>query len=106
MRSFGSQLIPIRLGFSPKEHDFSCFNVAVMGIKNLRERILLYRFDTRRFKMADAKKYQCEVCGYIYDPAEGDPDNGIAPGTPFEDLPDDWECPLCGVKKDRFKPAE
>ena len=38
-------------------------------------------------------KYQCEPCGYIYDPAEGDPDSGIAPGTPFEDLPDDWTCP-------------
>ena len=40
-------------------------------------------------------KYKCEVCGYIYDPAVGDPDNGIAPGTAFEDLPDDWVCPLC-----------
>ena len=50
------------------------------------------------------KKYQCEPCGYIYDPAIGDPDNGMAPGTPFEALPDDWCCPVCGVPKDMFKP--
>ena len=48
-------------------------------------------------------KYQCGPCGYIYDPAEGDPDSGIAPGTAFEDLPDDWCCPICGVSKDMFE---
>lgn len=47
-------------------------------------------------------KWGCEICGYIYDEALGDPDNGIAPGTLFEDLPDDWECPECGVGKDQF----
>lgn len=47
-------------------------------------------------------KYVCDVCGYVYDPEVGDPDNGIAPGTAFEDLPDDWTCPLCGVGKDQF----
>ena len=52
------------------------------------------------------KKYVCDVCGHVDDPAEGDPDSGIAPGTPFEDLPDDWECPLCGVSKDQFSPME
>ena len=52
------------------------------------------------------KKYVCDVCGHVYDPAEGDPDSGIAPGTPFESLPDDWECPLCGVSKDQFSPRE
>ena len=51
------------------------------------------------------KKYRCTVCDYIYDPAVGDPDSGIAPGTAFEDLPDDWSCPLCGVGKDMFEPA-
>ena len=50
-------------------------------------------------------KYVCDVCGYTYDPATGDPDNGIAPGTPFEELPDDWTCPLCGVGKDDFNKA-
>ncbi len=48
------------------------------------------------------KKYACEVCGWEYDPAMGDPDNGIAPGTDFEELPDDFVCPLCGVGKDMF----
>ena len=48
-------------------------------------------------------KYECMVCGYIYDPAEGDPDSDIAPGTPFGDLPDDWVCPVCGASKDDFE---
>jgi len=52
------------------------------------------------------KKYVCGVCGYIYDPEIGDPANGIAPGIPFESLPDDWTCPECGVGKDQFTPAE
>ena len=51
------------------------------------------------------KKYVCDVCGWEYDPAVGDPENGIEPGTAFEDLPEDWVCPLCGVGKDQFSPA-
>jgi rubredoxin len=49
------------------------------------------------------QKWRCIPCDYTYDPAEGDPDNGIAPGTAFEDLPDDWQCPICGVGKDEFE---
>ena len=52
------------------------------------------------------KKYVCDVCGYVYDPALGDPDNGVAPGTPFEKLPADWTCPLCGVGKENFSPED
>jgi len=48
------------------------------------------------------KKYVCEPCGYVYDPEVGDPDSGIEPGTAFEDLPEDWVCPWCGVGKDEF----
>lgn len=48
-------------------------------------------------------KYRCTVCGYIYDPAKGDPTQKIAPGTPFEKLPDGWVCPDCGVSKDMFE---
>ena len=48
-------------------------------------------------------KYRCIPCGWEYDPAVGDPDNGIQPGTPFEELPDDWACPLCGAGKDAFE---
>lgn len=51
-------------------------------------------------------KYVCEVCGYIYDPAEGDEDNGIAAGTDFDSLPDDWVCPLCGADKSEFTLVE
>ena len=51
-------------------------------------------------------KYVCDVCGYIYDPAVSDPDNGIEPGTAFEDLPEDWLCPLCGVGKDEFSKVD
>jgi len=48
------------------------------------------------------QKYICDICTWVYDPAQGDPDNGVPPGTPFEDLPDDWVCPECGVGKDDF----
>lgn len=51
-------------------------------------------------------KWECEVCGHIYDPAKGDPDSGIAPGTAFEDLPDDWYCPDCGAEKADFTPIK
>ncbi|HAL18127.1 MAG TPA: rubredoxin [Spirochaetaceae bacterium] len=51
-------------------------------------------------------KYACSPCGYIYDPEVGDPDSGIKPGTAFEDLPDDWVCPVCGVSKDMFEKVE
>ena len=48
------------------------------------------------------KQYLCDVCGYIYDAAKGDPDGGIAPGTPWEDIPDDWVCPECGATRAAF----
>ena len=48
------------------------------------------------------KRYRCEICGYVYDPAEGDPDSGIEPGTSFENLPSDYECPLCSAGKEDF----
>ena len=48
------------------------------------------------------QKYRCQVCNYIYDPSNGDPDNGIKPGTAFGDIPDTWVCPVCGVTKDNF----
>ncbi|HUU03814.1 MAG TPA: rubredoxin [Myxococcota bacterium] len=49
------------------------------------------------------EKYTCSVCGYVYDPAKGDPDNGVGPGTEFEDLPDEWVCPVCGADKNLFE---
>ena len=52
------------------------------------------------------KKYECLMCSYIYDPDKGDPDNGVEPGTAFDDLPENWICPECGASKDEFKPVE
>ena len=51
------------------------------------------------------QKYFCNPCGYTYDPEKGDPEHGIAPGTAFEDLPDDWVCPICGIDKSMFQPC-
>lgn len=52
------------------------------------------------------KKYKCSICGYVYDPAKGDANSGVKPGTAFEDLPDDWVCPICGGGKDSFEPVD
>jgi rubredoxin len=52
------------------------------------------------------KKYECTVCGYVYDPEKGDPEADILPGTVFDDLPDDWVCPECGAGKEEFEVAE
>jgi rubredoxin len=52
------------------------------------------------------QQYECTVCGYIYDPAKGDPANGVEPGTPFEEIPDSWVCPVCGAGKEEFNPVE
>ncbi len=52
------------------------------------------------------EKWECIICGYIYDPAEGDPDNDVQPGTAFEKIPDEWVCPECGAGKDDFEKIE
>ena len=49
------------------------------------------------------KKYKCTICGYVYDPEDGDPDGGISPGTPFDEISDNWDCPVCGAPKDDFE---
>ena len=51
-------------------------------------------------------KWVCDVCGWVYDPQAGDPDNGVEPGTDFQDIPDDWLCPECGAEKDQFSPEQ
>lgn len=63
-------------------------------------------FNTVQTERFDMHKYKCEVCGYVYDPSVGDPDNGVGAGTPFEKLPEDWVCPVCGVGKDSFAKVE
>jgi rubredoxin len=57
----------------------------------------------RSTAMAKKTKWRCMVCAYVYDPAVGDPDSGVKPGTPFSALPEDWVCPLCGVGKEEFE---
>ena len=64
---------------------------------------ILYAVQSGGMECFAMKKYVCSVCGYVYDPAVGDPDNGIAAGTAWEDLPEDFVCPLCGVGKDQFE---
>jgi flavin reductase (DIM6/NTAB) family NADH-FMN oxidoreductase RutF/rubredoxin len=59
--------------------------------------------EERRETVPKMAKYECSVCGYIYDPEMGDPEGGIPPGTPFEKLPEDWVCPVCGASKDEFE---
>jgi rubredoxin len=51
-------------------------------------------------------RYVCDICDYVYDPEQGDPENGVEPGTAFEQLPDDWVCPVCGAGKDSFSPEK
>ncbi len=62
--------------------------------------------EERKETVSKMAKYKCTVCGYIYDPELGDPDGGIKPGTPFEEIPDDWVCPVCGASKDQFEKVE
>ena len=62
--------------------------------------------EERKEAVSKMTKYRCTVCGYIYDPQAGDPDGGVKPGTPFEQLPDGWVCPVCGASKDAFEKVE
>ncbi len=62
--------------------------------------------EERKIEAVKAAKYKCTVCGYVYDPELGDPDGGIKPGTPFEEIPDDWVCPVCGAAKSDFEKEE
>jgi len=65
-----------------------------------------YISDIKKSKIKEVKKmdkYVCSVCGYVYEPEKGDPDNGVAPGTKFDDVPDDWVCPICGASKEAFE---
>jgi rubredoxin len=65
-----------------------------------------FRYLHKIYQSFKMKKYRCIVCGFVYDPEEGDPDSGIMPGTPFEEIPDNWSCPVCGVAKADFVPID
>ncbi len=60
-------------------------------------------YQKEEIQPSPSARYLCLICGYVYDQEKGDPDGGIAPGTPFEDIPDTWKCPTCGASKDQFK---
>lgn len=100
LRNAGFEVIDenIRSQWNPEESDLA-------GIPALVEALIGRPVEQEETASASDKpaKYQCGPCGYVYDPAVGDPDNGIAPGTSFEDLPDDWCCPVCSVSKDMFE---
>ena len=66
--------------------------------------ILRKEHDDEMIEEGKMKKWKCSICGYIYDPSKGDPDNGVKPGTAFEEIPEDWVCPTCGATKDMFEP--
>jgi rubredoxin len=73
-----------------KNADFDITELSRITRTHLKRRIMM-------------DKYVCEICGYVYDPEQGDPDNGVAAGTKWEDVPDDWECPVCGASKADFE---
>jgi rubredoxin len=70
------------------------------------ETCILWKVKSLIQMKGEKMKYICSVCNYEYDPEEGDPDNGISAGTAFEDLPEDWTCPVCGADKSDFEPTE
>lgn len=80
------------------------FSLKIVLNKYLAICVILFRKPIKNTNVM--KKYICTVCEYIYDPEQGDPESGIEPGTAFEDIPDDWTCPLCGVGKEDFEPYE
>lgn len=75
-------------------------NDLLLNVKCVRINIVLKSQEVE--EVVAMSKWECTICGYIYDPAVGDPDNGVAPGTAFEDLPEEWVCPLCKVEQAQF----
>ncbi|MEA2227533.1 MAG: hypothetical protein QOF04_1163 [Solirubrobacteraceae bacterium] len=71
-----------------------------------RSRERRFPFGTVRAVADEGGLWICELCGYVYDPAEGDADGGIAPGAKFQEIPDNWSCPVCGARKDDFSPLD
>lgn len=78
----------------------------VKGGKSPKTAPTYVKEEPEKKKSAGPAKYRCKICGYIYDPAVGDPEGGINPGTSFEDLPDTWTCPICNAPKSEFEKAE
>jgi rubredoxin len=94
-------LPPVLAKGLPKAKDYSALDALA---DTIHARITASEEQSRAQSESSAQ-YSCTVCSYIYDPAKGDPDGGIPPGTPFERIPDDWVCPICNVPKKMFKPV-
>jgi rubredoxin len=94
-------LPPVLAKGVPKEKDYAALDVLV---EDIRSRTSLLEQQAKAASESSGK-YGCTICSYVYDPAKGDPDGGIPPGTPFERIPEDWICPICRVPKKMFKPV-
>lgn len=92
----------VRSLWNPDESDFANIPALVTSLLGTEESSEAEETPVKSAAGINMARYQCGPCGYIYDPAKGDPDSGVAPGTAFEDLPDDWHCPVCGVSKEMF----
>jgi rubredoxin len=94
------------LFFTRKSPKIKEISKAVQNLSFWKTGVVCQTFlDFRHTGDMNMQKYACNVCGYVYDPAVGDPDGGIAAGTPFESIPEDWVCPTCGLGKSDFSPA-
>ncbi len=93
---------PVLAKGRPGEKEFTALNALA---DTFRDHLLKKSVNSKEGNKT-MQKYVCTICRYVYDPEKGDPDSGIAPGTPFEDIPDDWVCPICQVAKDMFEPLE
>jgi flavorubredoxin/rubredoxin len=94
-------LPPVLVKGLPRAKDYAAIDALAEAIRNRNTQSK----EQTKVQSDSSEQYICPVCGYIYDPAVGDPDGGIPPGTPFERIPDDWVCPICLVSKKMFKPA-
>ena len=87
-----------------KERDrVSLFPAEYPVFADWKESVLSQGHSDEMIAEGKMKKWKCSICSYIYDPAKGDPDNGVKPGTAFEEIPEDWVCPVCGAAKDVFE---
>jgi rubredoxin len=100
----GEFIPPVLAKGLPKAKDYEALDALAESFKS---RLAESPKEQRAPQQQDtAEKFVCSVCRYVYDPAKGDPDGGIAPGTPYEKIPDDWVCPICRVAKSMFRPVK
>jgi rubredoxin len=94
-------LPPVLAKGLPKEKDYAAIDALAAAISSRVE----FERQQARAASESSNQFSCTICSYVYDPAKGDPDGGIPPGTPFERIPDDWICPICRVPKKMFRPV-